>query len=95
VRCTQHNTDVGKLTGFFTGSPVQGMPAIAVMFLAKELDEFIICVKRRRLILPGNQLNLRLIHTVRLNSDAGMLADKTAHRRRAAPGFTEDMPVGY
>lgn len=65
------------------------------MFQIKELDDFIFCVKRRPLILAGNQLNLRLIHTVRLNSDAGMLADKTAYRRRAAPGFTEDMPVGY
>jgi len=71
------------------------MPATPVMFLIKEFDDFIICVERRRLILSGNQLNLRLIHTVRLNSDAGMLADKIAHLRRAAPGFTEDMPVGY
>lgn len=95
VLCTRHNTYVGKLTGFFTSSPVQGMPAIPVMFLIKELDDFIICVKPRRLILAGNQLNLRLIHTVRLNSDARMLADKTAHRRRTAPNFTEDMQVGY
>lgn len=69
------------MSGFFTGSPVQGMPAIPVMFLVKELDDFIICVKRRRLILAGNQLNLLLIHTVRLNSDAGTLADRTAHQR--------------
>ncbi|MGC0986550.1 hypothetical protein ACTUSZ_19080 [Pantoea eucalypti] len=69
------------MTEFFTGSPVQGMAVIPVMFLVKELDDFIISVKRRRLILAGNQLNLLLLHTVRLNSNAGMLADKTAHRR--------------
>lgn len=78
----------------FNGTPVQEMAAIPVMFLVKELDDFINCVKRRRLILAGNQLNLRLILAVRLNPDAGMLADKTAHRRRAAPGFAENIPVG-
>ncbi|WP_148709236.1 hypothetical protein [Pantoea agglomerans] len=71
------------------------MAAIPVIFLVKELDDFIISVKRRRHILAGYQVNLRLILTARLNSDAGMLADKTAHRRRTAPGFTEDMPVAY
>ena len=44
VCCTWHNTDVGKMTEFFTGSPVQGMAVIPVMFLVKELDDFIICV---------------------------------------------------
>lgn len=78
----------------FTGTPVQGMAAIQVMFLVKELDDLIICVKRRRLILAVNQLNLRLILAMRLNPGAGMFADKTAHRRRAAPGFAEGMPVG-
>lgn len=64
------------------------------MFLVKELDDFIISVKRRRFILAGYQVNLRLILTARLNPDAGILADKTAHRRRAASCFAEDMPVG-
>lgn len=79
--CIWHNTDVGKVTGFFTGSPVQGMAAIPVMFLVKEFYDFNICVKRRRLILAGYQFILRLNLTVGLNSYAGMLADKTAHRR--------------
>jgi hypothetical protein len=48
----------------FNGTPVQEMAAIPVMFLVKELDDLIICVKRRRLILAGNQLNPRLILTV-------------------------------
>ena len=73
--CTRHKTDVGKMIESFTGTPVQGMAAIPVMFLVKEPDDLIICVKRRRRILAGNQFNLRLILAVRLNPDAGMLAD--------------------
>lgn len=65
--CIRHNTDVGKMIESFTGTPVQRMAAIPVMFLVKELDYLIICVKRRRLILAGNQLNFRLILAMRLN----------------------------
>lgn len=64
------------------------------MLLVKEFYDFIICLKRRRLILAGYQFNLRLILSVRLIPDAEMLADKTAHQRRAAPDFVEGMPVG-
>lgn len=55
------------------------------MLLVKEFYDFIISVKRRRLILGGYQFNLRLILTVLLNPDAEMLADKTAHRRQRCP----------
>lgn len=93
--CTQHNTDIGKMIESFTCTPVQGMTAIPVIFLVKEFYDFIICVKRHRLILAGYQFNLRLILTVRLNPDAEMLDDITAHRRRAAPCFAKGESIGY